>query len=103
MLGLLFIISGIGVFLFILMGVQNASMNKLLKEGEYSDKEKRRTALKEVVGFTYWGLIVIIFLIWGYLYDVKHFSWIIFVIGGILFPLVLYICNAISDGKKRTN
>ena len=104
MLCVLFILAGIGTFIFIVVGVQNASMNKLLKEGEYSEKERIRNPLKEVVGGTYWGLIVVGFIMWTYIDSAWEFSWIIFVIGGILFPLVMYICNAIVDmNEKRTN
>lgn len=47
-LALLMIIVGIGVGMFIVVGTQNASMQKLLKEGEFTDKEKKRTGVKEV-------------------------------------------------------
>ena len=51
MLALLMIVAGIGASIFIIVGVQNASMQKLLKEGEFTEKEKKRTSVKEVVGF----------------------------------------------------
>ena len=76
----------------------------MLKIGEYTEKEKKRTPLREIVGSTYWGLVVVIFLIWTYLDNSWDISWIIFVIAGISFPLILYVCNAISDhNEKRTN
>lgn len=104
MLVLLFIIAGIGALIFIVLGIQNESLNKILKIGEYTEKEKKRSPLREVVGSTYWGLIVVVFLVWTYLDHSWDVSWIIFVIAGISFPLILYVCNAISDhNEKRTN
>ena len=44
-LGLLMIIAGIGAGMFIVAGTQNASMQKLLKEGEFTEKEKKRTSV----------------------------------------------------------
>ncbi len=52
-LALLMIIAGIGAGMFIVAGIQNASMQKLLKEGEFTEKEKKRTSVKEIVGFCY--------------------------------------------------
>jgi len=62
-LALMMIIVGIGVGMFIVVGTQNASMQKLLKEGEFTEKEKRRTGVKEVVGFCYWGVLTAIYLV----------------------------------------
>ena len=53
-LALLMIIAGIGAGMFIVAGTQNASMQKLLKEGDFTEKEKKRTSVKEIVGFCYW-------------------------------------------------
>lgn len=52
-LALLMITAGIGTGMFIVVGTQNASMQKLLKEGDFTEKEKNRTGVKEVVGFCY--------------------------------------------------
>jgi transcriptional regulator with XRE-family HTH domain len=106
-LALLMILAGIGAGLFIVVGTQNASMEKLLKEGDFTEKEKKRSSLKETVGFCYWGVLTAIFLLWGFLGDAGsangsgwQYNWIVFVIGGVLFPIVMCICNAIADKKK---
>ncbi|MBE6588538.1 MAG: helix-turn-helix transcriptional regulator [Ruminococcaceae bacterium] len=100
MLGVTLAVAGIGVVFFILAGVQNASMEKLLQEGEFSPKEKKRTPLAEAVGSAYWGLITLAYLAWSFLGGAWHVSWILFVAGGVLFPLVLLITNGISDKKN---
>ena len=103
MLVILFVLVGIATFIFIVVGIQNASMEKLLKEGEYSQNKTKNT-LREVVGLAYWGIVATIFIVWSYKTDGWDISWIVFVIGGVLFPLIMYICDSISDKKqKRTN
>ena len=99
-LALMMIIVGIGVGMFIVVGTQNASMQKLLKEGEFTEKEKKRTGVKEVVGFCYWGVLTAIYLAISFLNNQWHLSWVIFAVGGVLFPVVMCICNLLADKKK---
>ena len=100
-LALLMIIAGIGVGMFIVVGVQNASMQKLLKEGEFTEKEKKRTSVKEIVGFCYWGILTAIFLTVTFLTNGWDLTWIIFAVGGVLFPIVMVICNLIADKQNK--
>ena len=100
-LGLLMIIAGIGAGMFIVVGTQNASMQKLLKEGEFTEKEKKRTGVKEVVGFCYWGVLTAIYLVVSFLNNQWNLSWIIFAVGGVLFPVVMCICNYVADKHKK--
>lgn len=99
MLALMMIIAGIGVTTFIVVGVRNASMQKLLKEGEYSEKEKKKSGFKETVGFAYWGVITAIFFVWNFLSNAWGISWVVFAVGGVLFPIVMKICDYISEKK----
>ena len=100
-LGLLMIIAGIGAGMFIVAGTQNASMQKLLREGEFTEKEKNRTGIREAVGFCYWGILTAIFLAWSFLTNQWHISWLVYAIGGVLFPIVMCICNIIADKQKK--
>ncbi|MBQ7767499.1 MAG: helix-turn-helix transcriptional regulator [Oscillospiraceae bacterium] len=100
-LALLMVIVGIGAGMFIVAGTQNASMQKLLKEGEFTEKEKNRTSIKEVVGFCYWGVLTAIYLVVSFLTSHWKLTWIIFAVGGILFPIVMCICNPIADKKNK--
>ena len=112
MLAVMMIVAGIGASIFIVVGVQNASMQKLLKEGEFTEKEKKRTRVKEIVGFCYWGVLTAIFFIWGFLgndgsgiqgnsWISWRYNWIVFAVGGILFPIVMMLCNLIADKDKK--
>lgn len=101
MLVLLMIVAGIGATIFIVVGVQNASMQKLLKEGGFTEKEKKRNGIKEVVGFCYWGILTAIYLAWSFLTNHWNISWLVYAIGGVLFPIVMCICNLIADREKK--
>ena len=100
-LALLMIIAGIGAGMFIAAGTQNASMQKLLKEGDFTEKEKKRTRVKAIVGFCYWGVLTAIYLAVSFLNNQWHLSWIIFTVGGVLFPVVMCICNYIADKDNK--
>ena len=82
------------------------------KEGEFTEKEKKRTSVKEAVGFAYWGVLTAIFFIWGFLgndgsgiqgnsWISWRYNWIVFAVGGILFPIVMMLCNLIADKDKK--
>ena len=100
-LALLMVIVGVGTGMFIVAGTQNASMQKLLKEGEFTEKEKSRTDVKEAVGFCYWGVLTAIYLAVSLLTDRWDLSWILFAVGGVLFPVVMCICNCFADKRNR--
>ena len=100
-LALLMILAGIGAGMFIVAGTQNASMQKLLKEGDFTEKEKNRTGVKEVVGFCYWGVLTAIYLAVSFLNNQWDLSWIIFAVGGVLFPVVMCICNYFADKRNK--
>ena len=102
MLALTIMLVGIGSSIFIIVGVQNASMLKLLKEGEYTEKGKTRNGLREAVGFAYWGILTALYLAWSFLSNGWHLTWLVFAVGGILFPIAMYICNFIADKNQKS-
>ena len=95
------VIVGIGVGAFIIVGVQWASMEKILKEGDYSEDKKKGKGIRESIGFAYWGIVTTVFFVWGFLTDAWHPAWITFAAGGILFPAVMSIAGLFTD--KRTD
>ena len=95
------IIAGIGACIFIVVGVQNASMQKLLQEGDYSYQEKKRGGVKEAVGFAYWSILSVVYLAWSFLTSQWHITWIALVVGGVLFPVIMCICNYFADKKEQ--
>lgn len=91
------IVAGIGVIFFIVAGVRWASIQKLLKEGEFSDQEKRKSKITEPIGTAYWMIATAIYLGWSFLSGAWHISWVVWPIAGILFVVVDLICNLVID------
>ena len=100
MLGITIALNGIGVFLFILVGVRQASMQRLLKAGEFAPKEKKKKTLVETVETVYWSVLVAAFLAWGFIGNGWYICWILFPIGGVLFAGIRAILNLVIDKKQ---
>ena len=97
MLAVTMTIAGAGAFIFILVGVRNASMQKLLQEGDFTNREKKRNGIKEAVGSAYWIVLTAIYLTWSFLSASWEITWVVFAVGGVLFPVVMCVCNLIAD------
>lgn len=86
-------IAGIGTGIFIINGVRWASMQKLLKEGEYSLKEKKKSGIKETIGLVYWLVLTAIYLVWSLTTNDWEITCLVFAVGGFLFVALMAICN----------
>ena len=84
-----------------MIGMQKSGIQKLLREEDYTDKGKRRSALKQPVSFAYWGLFTVAYLIWSIAGEAWDISWLLWVAAGILYPVVATICNHIADKKEK--
>ena len=94
MLGVTMITAGIGVMFFIIVGVRNAAMDKLLKSGEFTELEKKKTRIKGKISAIYWMIVTAAYLLWMFLdKNSNSLSWVIFPVAGVLFPAVLGICT----------
>lgn len=111
MLTVTILLAGIGAMFFIVSGVRWASMQKILKEGEYNPIEKKKSRIKEAVGAIYWVLVTAIFFIWSFLgndgsgvrgnnWGSWQQSWIIWPIAGVLFVAVIMICNLFVNKEQ---
>ena len=87
----------IGVMFFIVAGVRWASMQKLLKEGDFSEKGKQKNKIIEAIGTVYWLLATAIYLGWSFLTSDWHITWVIWPIAGVLFAVVELVCNLVID------
>lgn len=97
MLSVTLLIVGIGVALFIISGVRMASMQKLLKEGEYSPQEKKSSKLSETISTVYWLAATAIYLAWSFGTSDWNETWIIWPVAGVLFAAVISICRALVN------
>lgn len=91
------VIVGIGVALFIVAGIRQASMQKLLKEGEFSQKKKNSEKLSGAVQSVYWLVITAAYLGWSFVTNDWHITWIIWPVAAVLSGIIEVICNLIGD------
>lgn len=101
MLTVTMLIAGIGTALYIISGVRWASMQKLLKEGEFAPNEKRKNRIKDTIGKAYWLITTAIYLGWSFLTDDWQITWVVWPIAGIMFAVVMCLCNLLADRENN--
>ncbi len=84
-----------GVNLLVRAGSMNAACDKLLQEGDYTIKEKKKSPVISSVSSIYWILATAIFLAWSFLTNDWGHTWILWPIAGVLFGVVITIVNAV--------
>ena len=97
MLCVTLLIVSAGVAFFIVTGVRWAATQKLLKEGDYSQKGK----LMETVSSIYWLITTATYLGWSFLSQNWHITWVVWPIAAILFSVVEIIGNLYLNTKDR--
>ena len=101
LLGLTLLMAGLGAALCIVAGVRRASVDQLLKQGEYSAQGKRRSRLTGPVSTAFWLLVTAIYLLWLFTdSSAASTSWIVWPIAGVLYAAVIVLCNAFADKKE---
>ncbi len=99
MLSVSFVIAGIGVIFFVSNGIIWAGYEKLLQEGDYSKKKKENQAFVSVISTIYWLIITAIYLSYSIMTNNWQFSWIIWVIAGLIYPIITMI-NELRNKRK---
>lgn len=99
-LSIMLLIAGSGVVFFILAGIPHEGMQRLLKEGEYSEEAKKSKGIKGAVALIYWLVATVIYLLilfssgggyWKY-----DNSWVVWPVAGVLFPAVMTLCGILE-------
>ena len=103
MLAITLLFAGIGAGMFIAAGGRWASMQKLLKEGEYAPQEIRKSQTQETVATAYWLSATAIYLAWSFLTDAWETTWIVWPVAGVLFAGVMAICRLLIDKKNGSD
>lgn len=91
---------GIGAVFFVISGVRWASMQKLLKGGEFAPLEKRKSRIKETVSSVYWLSATAIYLGWSFWTEAWESTWIVWPIAGVMFAVVMLLCDLLIDREK---
>lgn len=90
---------GIATMLLIVAGVRWASLQRLLKEGEYSQKRKK-SKLSETIETIYWLAVTAIYLGWSFLSGDWGITWIVWPVAAVLSAGVELICKLWLDKKE---
>lgn len=103
-LNIMLIIVGIAVCFFITAGVYWAGMQRLLKEGDFTDEQKNRSRVNGTIAAIYWPIVVAVYLAWLFLekdpQSTDSRSWIVFPVAGVLFAAVIGIVHLINKRKS---
>ena len=93
------VLVGIGVVFFVRSGIVWASYEKLLQEGDYSKVKKENPSVITAISGVYWLIATAIYL--GYSLSTNNwkYSWIIWVIAGVIFPAIIIIVDFV--GKRK--
>lgn len=101
MLAVTMVIAGIGAVYFITAGINWASMEKLLQEGEYSKARKQNSANTGVISTVYWLVVVAIFLAYSLPSGNWQSSWVIWPIAGCLYAAIMAIFGASRKNQQN--
>lgn len=100
MLAVTLLLIAIGVYFLVQADVRWKSYEKLLKEGNYTKVKKANSSLKITVYTSFWSISTAIYLLYSFLTNAWKISWIVLLIAGVLFPIVITITNLLS---KKNN
>ena len=93
MLCVTLLIAGVGVMIFISVGVRWAAMQRLLREGEFSAADRGVYRLKGAVSSAYWLIATAVYLAWSFITEDWQHTWIVWPVAGVLFGGVMALCN----------
>ena len=100
MTAIMLIIVAVAVVFFVKSGTIWGSYQRLLQEGEFTVKNKNKNAQSTTLATIYWGIITAIYLGWSFITGNWHITWIVWVLAGVLFPVVREIF-CIFDSKNK--
>ena len=89
--GFLLLIIAVGVNRIIRVSMIKGSYDILLQEGEFSRKENRLKKKADVFTNAYWCLATAIYLGWSFWSERWDFTWILWVVAGVLYAALLGI------------
>lgn len=102
---ILFVMVGLGVYLFITTGIPYGCYNVLLQRAEYSPRMKKGAQkgadFSNRIGGVYWPCIVLIYLVYSLLTHDWGRSWIIWPAAALFFVVIVAIYTLVCSGKDR--
>lgn len=101
MLSVTILLAGIGVAFLIAVGINWASMQKLLQEGDYTKQKKKNASRIGAIGAVYWLVVVAGFLAYSFYTNDWGNSWIIWPVAGVLYAAVIIACDAFRKEDNK--
>ncbi len=98
--GILLVIVGIAVFLFITAGMEDTSYMVILQEKEFSRKRKNGKKIEDIIAAVYWPFMVIAYLFWSFKSGAWNITWIIWPFSGIIFDVICKIIDFAGQESK---
>ncbi|WP_208559981.1 permease prefix domain 1-containing protein [Marinilactibacillus kalidii] len=102
--GLMFLIAGIGVLLFIYSGMIWTGYQNLCDHGKTveqvrvaQEKNRKKTKINHIIDNIYWPIILVIYFLWSFNYGTWAYSWIIFIIGSVFESMIKSIFGIEED------
>lgn len=93
MLCVTLLVAGVGVMIFISVGVRWAAMQRLLQEGEFSAEDRDANRFKGAVSAAYWLIATAVYLAWSFITEDWQHTWIVWPVAGVLFGGAMALCN----------
>lgn len=95
---------GIGCVCFVVVGVPQGAMDRLLSEGDYTPAKKETNKLMGTVSLVYWLIVTAIFLYYisgvAGQHQVKNI-WFIWAIAGVIFGALAAVVKLIHSGSRK--
>lgn len=100
MVSLLLVAVSIAVNLFVRVGGEWSSYEKLLQEDEYTRKNKEITRKNSAIGGVYWSIVVAGYLAWSFITMKWHVTWIVWPIAAVLYGAITSVLAAVNRGRS---
>ncbi len=99
MVGLLLFMVAIGAFLIIQVNHVMSAYDSLLEEGDYSKERKSDRRKFGGIATAYWLVATAIFLAISFITNLWDYTWIVWPVAGVLYPVFIFIVKTVSKNK----
>lgn len=96
LIGLMLVVIGFAVTVFIRSQMRMDSYNKLLQEGDFSMTKKQSSPLLGRISGIFWITATIVYLAWSFSTNDWHQTWMVWPIAGLLYAVVMIIAKMIA-------
>lgn len=94
------VLAGIGACIFVVNCSIWTSMQKLLKEGDYTMEAKRKNRKMGGFSVVYWLILTAIYLAWSFSTNTWDKTWIVYVVGGVIYAALCVVWELVMNREK---